>query len=315
MHELTLLPLPSLTCDAAGRARNVMTVDVEEYFHVAALSEAISPADWPRLPSRVGASVERLLVALADADAHATFFILGWVAERHPALVRAVARAGHEVASHGYWHQPAYRQTPAEFAEDARRSKAVLEDALGAPVLGYRAASFSIVARNQWAFAELDRLGFRYSSSVHPIAHDIYGFPDAPRTPFRPAGTQQLVECPVSTLELAGRRLPCAGGGYFRLLPYAWFRWAIQRLNAAGQPMLFYLHPWEIDPEQPVVDGLSWRSRWRHYNNLHRTERRLRRLLADFAWDRFDRWLGLAPAATPGTAPVPDGTGNAADWR
>lgn len=276
--------------------RNVMTVDVEEYFHVTALSERVAPGDWERLQSGVERNVDRLLQLYADTGVSATFFILGWVAERHPAMVRRIAAQGHEVGSHGYAHQPAYRQSEAEFTEDARRSKQVLEDALGAPVIGYRAASFSIVARNQWAFGVLDRLGFLYSSSVNPIRHDIYGFPDAPRHPFTPEGTK-LIECPVTTLEFAGQRWPCGGGGYFRILPYGLFRWALRRVNAGGQPGYFYLHPWEIDTDQQRVAGLSWRSRFRHYTNLHRTEGRLKRLLADFQWGRFDEHLGLRPAA------------------
>lgn len=313
--KFTQVPMPALTHDAAGRVRNVMSVDVEEYFQVTALSEAIRPDQWARIPSRVGASVDSLLTLMEEADARATFFILGWVAERHPGLVRAIARAGHEVASHGYAHQPAYRQTPEEFAEDARRSKGILEDVLGAPVRGYRAASFSIVARNTWAFEVLERLGFVYSSSINPIPHDIYGFAEAPRAPFRP-GDLALIECPVSTLELAGRRWPCAGGGYFRLLPYAFFRWAIGRLHREGRPSLFYLHPWEVDPDQPRVPGLSLRSRFRHYTNLDRTERRLRRLLHEFSWGRFDHWLGLEGApATPAVRPAPGVPGTAAGLR
>ncbi|MCC5794970.1 MAG: DUF3473 domain-containing protein [Chromatiales bacterium] len=269
-----------------------MSVDVEEYFHVTALSERVRPEQWSGLPSRVEQSVDCLLGCFEAANVRATFFMLGWVAERHPAMVRRVAAAGHEVASHGYAHQPAYRQTPAEFREDAGRSKALLEDITGVPVRGYRAASFSIVARNQWAFEELDRLGFVYSSSVNPIQHDIYGFPGAPRTPFHPAGTD-LIECPVSTLEYLGRRWPCGGGGYFRLLPYSLFHWAIQQLHKEGRPALFYMHPWEVDPDQPRVPGLSFRSRFRHYTNLSRAENRLRKLLGAFSWGRFDEWLDL----------------------
>jgi polysaccharide deacetylase family protein (PEP-CTERM system associated) len=271
---------------------NVMSVDVEEHFHVAAFDRQIDAADWPRLPSRVEQNTDRLLHLFADRGISATFFVLGWVAERVPGLVRRIAAGGHEIASHGYAHQPAFRQSPAEFAADARRSKAVLEDASGQSVLGYRAASFSIVKRNQWAFEELDRAGYRYSSSVNPVRHDIYGFPDAPRFAFTPAGTN-LLECPVTTLELLGARLPCGGGGYFRLLPYPIFRWALRRVNAAGQSCYFYLHPWEVDPEQPRVADAPLRSRLRHYTNLHRTEARLSRLIDDFRWTRFDRLLGL----------------------
>ncbi|MEQ1800511.1 MAG: XrtA system polysaccharide deacetylase [Gammaproteobacteria bacterium] len=270
-----------------------MSVDVEEHFHVAAFDRHIKPTDWHQHPSRVAANTERLLALFERRRVKATFFILGWVAERHPALVRQIVAGGHEVASHGCLHIPAFRQTRGEFADDVRRSKAILEDASGRPVLGYRAASFSIVKRNQWAFEELDRAGYRYSSSVNPVRHDIYGFPDAPRFNFTPAGTA-LTECPITTLEVAGQRLPCGGGGYFRLLPYGLFQWAMKRVNAAGHPCYFYLHPWEVDPEQPRVHGASLKSRFRHYTNLHKTEGRLDRLLGEFAWDRFDRVLGLS---------------------
>jgi polysaccharide deacetylase family protein (PEP-CTERM system associated) len=272
---------------------NVMSVDVEEHFHVAAFDAQISRAQWTQLPSRVEANTDRILQLFADSQVSATFFILGWVAERCPALVRRIAAAGHEVASHGYAHEPAFRQTAEQFGEDARRSKAVLENAVGQAVVGYRAASFSIVKANQWAFAELDRAGYRYSSSVNPVRHDIYGFSDAPRFNFTPAGTQ-LLECPVTTLEFAGTRFPCGGGGYFRLLPYGLFRWALRQVNGAGNPAYFYIHPWEVDPDQPRVADAPLRSRFRHYTNLHRTEGRLRRLLGDFQWTRFDRLLGLA---------------------
>lgn len=272
---------------------NVMSVDVEEHFHVAAFDGRFPRDAWASQPSRVEANTGRLLDLFAAHGVSATFFVLGWVAERHPSLARRIVDAGHELASHGYAHEPAFRQTREQFADDARRSKAVLEDASGRPVLGYRAASFSIVKRNQWAFEELERAGYVYSSSVNPVRHDIYGFPDAPRFNFTPAGTG-LLECPVTTLEIAGVRVPCGGGGYFRLLPYPLFRWALRQVNGGGHACYFYLHPWEVDPDQPRVEGVSWRSRFRHYTNLRRTEQRLARLLGDFRWTRFDRLLGLA---------------------
>lgn len=270
-----------------------MSVDVEEHFHVAAFDRQIDSADWDSHPTRVVGNTERLLALFERRGIHATFFILGWVAERHPVLVQRIIGAGHEVASHGCNHIPAFRQTREAFAEDIRRSKKTLEDIAGRPVLGYRAASFSIVKRNQWAFEELDKAGYRYSSSVNPVRHDIYGFPDAPRFNFQPAGTT-LTECPITTLELAGQRLPCGGGGYFRLLPPVLFRWALRRVNRGGHPCYFYLHPWEVDPDQPRIAGASWKSRFRHYTNLHKTESRLDQLLREFAWDRFDRVLGLS---------------------
>lgn len=275
-----------------GQIVNVMSVDVEEHFQVAAFDRQIGPAQWDGQSSRVEANTDRVLAAFAEHGVQGTFFMLGWVAERFPALVRRVAAAGHEVASHGYAHQPAFRQTRAEFADDVTRSKHLLEDICGAPVLGYRAPSFSIVKRNLWAFEELEKAGYLYSSSVNPVRHDIYGYPDAPRFIYTPDGTQ-LIECPVTTVEMAGSRVPCGGGGYFRLLPYSAFRWALRRVNEEGHPCFFYLHPWEVDPDQPRVAGAPWKSRFRHYTNLERTERRLHRLLDDFVWDRFDRLLGL----------------------
>lgn len=276
----------------AGGPLNVMSVDVEEHFQVAAFDRQVRPEDWPAQPSRVERNTDHILGIFAGHGVQATFFILGWVAERCPALVRRIQAAGHEIASHGYAHVPAFRQTREEFRADAARGKSVLEDITGKRVLGYRAASFSIVKRNQWAFAELEALGFRYSSSVNPVRHDIYGFPDAPRFIFTPDGTG-LTECPVTTLEFAGARWPCGGGGYFRLLPYPVFRWALRQVNRQGHPCFFYLHPWEIDPEQPRIPGASLKSRFRHYTNLQRTEDRLGRVLREFAWGRFDHLLGL----------------------
>ncbi len=270
-----------------------MSVDVEEHFHVAAFDQQIQSTDWHKHSSRVVSNTERLLALFDRRRVQATFFTLGCVAEQHPALIRRIVAEGHELGSHGCRHVPAFRQTRGEFAEDVRRSKAILEDTSGIAVLGYRAASFSIVKRNQWAFEELDRAGYRYSSSVNPVRHDIYGFPDAPRFNFRPEGTS-LTECPITTLEVAGQRLPCGGGGYFRLLPYGLFSWAMRRVNGDGHPCYFYLHPWEVDPDQPRIQGASWKSRFRHYNNLHKTEGRLDRLLREFSWDRFDRVLGFA---------------------
>lgn len=271
---------------------NVMSVDVEEHFQVAAFDRVVRPEDWDGHESRVVANTDRILDMLALHGVRGTFFVLGWVAERHPSLVRRIASEGHEIGSHGCVHRPAFRQSRPEFAEDVRRSKRLLEDVAGVPVLGYRAASFSIVKRNRWAFEELEKAGYVYSSSVNPVRHDIYGYPDAPRFRFRPEGTM-LTEWPVTTVEVAGSRLPCGGGGYFRLLPYALFRWALRRVNAEGEPCVFYLHPWEIDPEQPRIPGAPMKSRLRHYLNLSRTEQRLHRLLDEFAWDRFDRVLGL----------------------
>jgi polysaccharide deacetylase family protein (PEP-CTERM system associated) len=222
---------------------------------------------------------------------NATFFTLGWVAERYPALVRKMVDQGHEVARHGWSHVRVTQQTPEQFREDVVRTKALLEDLTGRPVLGYRAASYSIGADNLWAWNVLAETGHSYSSSIVPIRHDLYGMPGAPRFAFQPAGSD-LVEFPVTTVRIAGRNLPCGGGGWFRLVPYPGMRWALRRVNTQDrQPAIFYFHPWEIDPAQPRQTGLDHKTRFRHYLNLDRTEARLDRLLADFAWGRMDQVL------------------------
>ena len=267
---------------------NALTVDVEDYFQVSALSPYIRRADWDRIPCRVERNVDTILSLLADAHVRATFFTLGWIAERHPALVKRIAAEGHEVASHGYGHLRIHEQTEAEFAQDIQRAKALLEDIAGAEVKGYRAPSFSIGERTLWAFERIARAGYRYSSSVYPVRHDLYGMPDAPRFPYRPRAG--LLEIPVTTAVVLGRNLPAGGGGYFRLLPYAVSRALIRRVNEVDRrPAVFYFHPWEIDPEQPREAGLPFKSRFRHYLNLERMESRLAALLKDFAWDRIDR--------------------------
>ena len=266
---------------------NALTVDVEDYFQVSALSPHIQRASWERIPCRVERNVDSILSLLADARVRATFFTLGWIAERHPALVRRIAAAGHELASHGYGHLRIHEQTEAEFTQDIRRAKALLEDIAGAEVKGYRAPSFSIGKRTLWAFERIAQAGYRYSSSVYPVRHDLYGMPDAPRFPYRPRA--DLLEIPVTTALVLGRNLPAGGGGYFRLLPYAVSRALIRRVNEMDRrPAIFYFHPWEIDPGQPRVPGTSLKTRLRHYVNLRRTEPRLRRLLGDFRWRRMD---------------------------
>jgi len=262
-------------------------VDVEDYFQVQAFADVVPRAMWDSLPRRVEANTDRLLAQFARAGVHGTFFTLGWVAERHPALIRRIVAAGHELASHGYWHQLVSSQSPDAFRADILRAKAVLEDAGGVAVIGYRAPTFSVGPRTPWAFSVLAETGHRYSSSIYPVRHDLYGVPDAPRTAYRHPGG--LLEIPMTTLRLGGVNLPCSGGGWFRLLPYRLFRAALRRCNAAQQsPGVFYTHPWEIDPDQPRVATPSPLSRFRHYNNLHRTEARLERLLRDFAWGRMD---------------------------
>jgi polysaccharide deacetylase family protein (PEP-CTERM system associated) len=268
---------------------NGMSVDVEDYFQVQAFAATVRPAQWDDFPRRVEANVERILAAFDAAGARGTFFTLGWIAERHPDMVRRIVAAGHELASHGYAHAPVYSLTPEAFRADVSRTREMLEQIGGVQVIGYRAPTFSMGARTPWAHAVLEEAGYRYSSSIYPVRHDLYGEPDAPRFPHQVAGTG-LWELPMSTVRIGGRNLPCAGGGYFRLLPYALFRQGVRRLNRGeGRPAIFYFHPWEVDPGQPRMAGVGLLSRFRHYVNLGRTAGRLDRLLHDFAWDRLDR--------------------------
>jgi polysaccharide deacetylase family protein (PEP-CTERM system associated) len=263
---------------------NAMTVDVEDYFHVAALSGAIDRARWDDMQLRVHASTEKLLEVFDEVGLRATFFVLGWVAERRPQLVRMIHKAGHEIASHGYSHSLVYEQTPHAFREETTRSKAVLEAITGSPVEGYRAASYSITPKSRWALDILAESGFVYDSSVFPVRHDLYGMPGAPRFPhvLTTDEGRQLVEFPPGTVRLFGQNLPAPGGGYFRLYPYSLTRWLLRRVvQGERMPAIFYLHPWEVDPDQPRVN-VGFRSRFRHYNNLEKCEVRLRRLVRDF---------------------------------
>ena len=268
---------------------NALTVDVEDYFQVRALADTVPRAAWENMPRRVEANTKRLLAAFEHAGVHATFFVLGWVAERHPALVRRIVAGGHELASHGHGHERVDGLEPTAFRADIRRTRRRLEDVGGVAVDGYRAPTFSLTAATPWAFAILAEEGYRYSSSVYPVRHDLYGMPGAPRFPYRPdAGA--LWEIPMTTLRALGRNLPCWGGGWFRVLPYPAFRLALRRFHQAQrQPGVFYTHPWEIDPAQPRLAVRNRLSRFRHYVNLSRTAGRLERLLGDFAWDRMDR--------------------------
>lgn len=279
---------------------NALSVDVEDYFQVSAFERHIARDAWETLPCRVERNTDRVLELFAEHGAKATFFTLGWVAERYPSLVRRIVEAGHEVASHGYSHVRVTQQTPAEFSDDVRRTKHLLEDVSGIEVRGYRAASYSINRDTLWALDTLNDAGYHYSSSIYPVRHDLYGMPDAPRFPFRHKETG-ILEIPITTVKLMRRNWPGGGGGFFRLLPYVASRWAIRRVNRNdGRPSVFYFHPWEIDPDQPKQTGLSLRTRTRHYMNLSRMERRLQRLLSDFHWDRMDRIFldanGEAPA-------------------
>jgi polysaccharide deacetylase family protein (PEP-CTERM system associated) len=267
---------------------HALTIDLEEYFQVSGFADAVSPDRWPGLPSRIEAQTERMLALLAEHEAQATFFVLGWIAQRRPALVRRIAAAGHEIGSHGWAHIRVRDQTPEAFAADTRRSRETLEEICGVPVKGYRAASFSIDRRTPWAFDRLAEAGYRYSSSVYPVAHDHYGWPEAPRLPFRPS-PGGVPEIPVATLRLLGRNLPCGGGGWFRLLPYRASRWTLRRLaRAQDSPAVFYLHGWELDPGQPVPAGVRRSARLRHRVNLRRMDRKFTRLLNDFRWGRMD---------------------------
>jgi len=277
-----------------GGIVNAMTVDVEDYFHVSAFDAVVSRAGWDDFDSRVTRNTDRMLELFDQANVRATFFVLGWVADKFPALVRRIGSAGHEVASHGYHHQLLYMLTPKQFREDVRAAKRAIEDASGRPVLGYRAPSYSVIESSMWAIDVLIEEGHVYDSSIFPIHHHRYGIPAAPRHAHvmqRPHGT--LVEMPASTVRIAGVNLPIAGGGYFRLLPYGWARWGIRRVNLVeGKPVVFYLHPWELDPEQPRMN-VGATTRIRHYAGLRQTTQRLRRLLDDFRFDSVATVLKL----------------------
>ncbi len=274
-----------------AQIRNAMTVDVEDYFQVSAFERYINRSDWERQECRVERNVDRILGLFSDHDVKATFFTLGWVAERYPALIRRMVDQGHEVASHGMSHVRVTQQNRDEFKQDVVRTKALLEDVSGQEVIGYRAASYSIGASNLWALDVLGETGHLYSSSIYPIKHDLYGMPDAPRFAFRPTDGD-FVEFPVTTVRVAGKNLPCGGGGWFRLVPYAGMRWAMRRVNEVDrESVIFYFHPWEIDPDQPRQQGIDAKTRFRHYLNLDRMERRLTRLLSDFEWGRMDQVL------------------------
>jgi len=280
---------------------NAMTVDVEDYFQVSAFEKHIDKSQWDTLQHRVADNTERILDLFAQHQVKATFFTLGWVAERYPAVVKRIVAEGHELASHGYEHIRVTEQTPEQFRADIKKTKRLLEDMAGQTVIGYRAASYSIGAKNLWALRILEEEGHLYSSSIYPVKHDLYGMPSAPRFAFHPDNTQNLLELPISTLKIPGKNIPCGGGGFFRLYPYLFSKAAYQYLNLVErQAGIFYFHPWEIDPHQPRQQNLPFKSRFRHYLNLSRVESRLNNLLNDFAWDTMQNvFLSTPLAKTP----------------
>jgi polysaccharide deacetylase family protein (PEP-CTERM system associated) len=270
--------------------RNALTIDVEDYFQVSVFDRHIGRESWDLQPCRLERNMECLLSMLAKHRVVATFFVLGWVAQRYPGLVRSIVQADHELASHGYSHRRASEQNRPEFFEDISHAKCLLEDVSGTAVKGYRAPSFSIDERNFWALKCIADAGYVYSSSIYPIHHDLYGMPAAPRFMFQPGDSDGLLELPLTTVRILNHNFPAGGGGYFRLLPYRFSRWCLKRVNnREGQPCIFYFHPWELDPDQPRQNGVGLKTRFRHYTNLKRMKPRIEALLSDFQWDRVDR--------------------------
>jgi len=275
---------------------NALTIDVEDYFQVEAFASRINYNEWDNYPCRIKQNTQKILDILDDYQIKATFFCLGWIAKRSPSLIKNIAQRGHEVASHGYAHQPVYKQSPDIFMQDIRKTKQILEDIIGQPVIGYRAPTYSITQKTLWALEILAEEGYKYDSSIFPIKHDLYGIPNAPRFPFnvhtlkcsnvftcKRSNVQTFFEFPLTTLRILNINIPIAGGGYFRVFPYIFIKNALRHINLKEkQPFVFYLHPWELDPEQPRINHLPWRSRFRHYVNLRKTEGKFRRLLSDF---------------------------------
>ena len=299
-------PLDPFPAVAMPAIVNGLSVDVEDWFQVGAFEKVIVRGEWDAISTRVEDNVSRILDLFAEADVNATFFTLGWVAKRHPAMIRRIADAGHEIASHGYDHARVFTLDRKTFAEDIRKARELIEDCSGVAVTGYRAPSFSIDQRTPWAFAELASQGYAYSSSVAPVVHDHDGWPEAPRFACRPLPWSSLVELPVTTAILGGRRVAAGGGGFFRVLPYGFSRWAIRQVNRAeGRPAVFYFHPWEVDPDQPRVAHAPLRSRFRHYTGLAKMAGKLRDLVHEFRWGRMDM-IAHREAARAGELPVPD---------
>nr|WP_324257487.1 XrtA system polysaccharide deacetylase [Cellvibrio fontiphilus] len=276
---------------------HAMTVDVEDYYHVAAFAKVIKPGEWDNWPARVEQNTERLLQLFADHNIKITFFILGWVAEKYPQLVKSIHQQGHEIASHGFSHQLIYTQTPEVFRAETAKSKQILEDLTQTPITGYRAASYSITRKSLWALDILAELGFTWDSSIFPTRHDNYGIPGSPEEPYRiiTSSGASLVEFPLTTAKVLGQSIPAAGGGYFRQYPYALSKWLFERASLnQSKPQIFYLHPWEIDPDQPRVPNASWFSNFRHYTNLKRCLPRLEKMLGDFHFGTMSESLGTA---------------------
>ncbi len=269
--------------------QNAMTVDVEDYFQVSAFESYIKKSDWDVCEHRVEQNTRKILKIFAEHNIKATFFTLGWVAERYPELIKSIVAEGHELACHGYEHIRVTEQTPEQFRLDIRKSKSILENISGTSVIGYRAASYSINKQNLWAHEILEEEGFRYSSSIYPVKHDLYGIPDAPRFCYKPLQNKNFIEVPITTLPFLNKNLPCGGGGFFRFYPYFFSKLAIDRINSAEQKAaIFYFHPWEIDPNQPKQSGLSFKTQFRHYLNLTRMEARLKKLIHDFEWNTME---------------------------
>lgn len=293
---MTSLDFKTVKLQTAGSdaPTNAMTVDVEDYFQVSAFEDQFDKQNWDSLECRIPRNIDVILELFQHHQVKATFFTLGWVAKRYPEHMRKIVAAGHEVASHGMSHVRVTQQNQQEFFQDAGDARKLLQDITGQPITGYRAASYSIGSANIWALDVLQELGYDYSSSIYPIRHDTYGMPEAPRFPFR-LNDLDLVEIPVTTVAVGNSKLPCGGGGYFRLLPYWISKMAIARVNREDKmPAVFYFHPWEIDPDQPRVNGAGLKSKFRHYVNLKRTQDRLTKLLMDFSWGRMDEVFRVA---------------------
>lgn len=281
---------------------NAMSVDVEDYFQVSAFDPYVERDKWDSFPGRVESNVDRILEIFDQHRVKATFFTLGWIAQKYPEMTRRIVEQGHELASHGWEHIRVIHQTREQFKVDVRRTKDFLEDISGVGISGYRAASYSINETNLWAHEILVEEGYQYSSSIAPFKHDLYGIPDAPRF-MHERVDGRLIEIPVSTVRLGGKNLPCGGGGWFRLYPYALSRWAINRVNSKDkEACVFYFHPWEIDADQPRQSGLDSKTRFRHYLNLDMMEAKLQRLLNDFQWGRMDEVYQLMPKIEPTVA-------------